>query len=321
MSTASHPGILHEYAPSLVTFEFTSPGRPQGKPNSLIFVGGLTDGLKTVPYVANLAKALEPTEWSVFNTLLSSSYIGFGLSSLDQDVEQIGQGGKVVIMGHSTGSQDVLHYIYAQNPFPRDPAFDVGLKFLTRPPVDGAILQAPVSDREAVAHLIKMADKPNEARGAYEQLVSAAKRQPWTDDKKDCILPLKLTSQLGLPGHAPISARRFLSLLSPDSPEHPEQDDLFSSDLTDKRHKETFGQIAARGLLRSKLLVLYSGSDEYCPPSVDKTRLLERWKQATEDGGASWDENSGIVPGATHNARDEGQEDLIGRVVRYLQGI
>lgn len=300
----------------------------------MIFVGGLTDGLGTVPYVSKLAKALESTDWSVFNTLLTSSYIGFGLSSLDQDVEEIGQcvqfvrnlkssqgPGKVVIMGHSTGSQDVLHYLYAQNPLPKDPVFDVGLEFLTRPPVNGAIMQAPVSDREAVLHLIETAEQPNEARGAYEQLINAAKTQPWTDDKKDSILPLNLTSQLGLPGNAPISARRFLSLMSPGSPEHPEQDDLFSSDLTDKRHIETFGQIAAQGLLRSKFLVLYSGNDEYAPPSVDKAQLLQKWKKATESGGASWDENSGVVPGASHNVSGEGQEDLVGRVLRYLQSI
>lgn len=297
-------------------------------------MGGLTDGLGTVPYVAKLAKALEPTEWSLFSTLLTSSYIGFGLSSLDQDVEEIGQcvqfvqnlkssqgGGKVVIMGHSTGSQDVLHYVYAQNPFPKDQPFDVGLQHLTRPQVDGAIMQAPVSDREAVQYLIDTADKPNEARGAYEQLVSAAKRQPWTDDKKDSILPLNLTSQLGLPPQAPLSARRFLSLISPDSPENPEQDDLFSSDLPEKRHKETFGQISARGLLRSSILVLYSGSDEYSPPWVDKPQLIQKWKKATEEGGASWSENSGVVPGASHNVSGEGQQDLIGRVTRYLQSV
>lgn len=37
---------------------------------------------------------------------------------------------KIVIMGHSTGSQDVIHYL------------------LNRTGVDGGIMQAPVSDRE-----------------------------------------------------------------------------------------------------------------------------------------------------------------------------
>ena len=311
-----------------MAFEYTS-SKP--KPNSLIFVGGLTDGFCTVPYVSKLVEALESTDWSVFSVLLSSSYNGFGVGGLDKDVEEIGQcvsfvrnlkaGGKVVVMGHSTGSQDVLHYLHTANPIPGNPDFDLGLKHLNRPKLDGAIMQAPVSDREAVLHIIKSAHESNEARGAYDQLVSSARTLPWTDDKFDTILPMNMTAKLGLPGDAPLSARRFLSLLSPDSPEHPAQDDLFSSDLTDARHKETFGQVGARGLLQSKLLVLYSGNDEYCPPWVDKEQLLQRWKQATESGGASWDSNSGVVPGASHKIKGEGQQDLVERVLRYIQSI
>ncbi|KAJ5584493.1 uncharacterized protein N7459_004293 [Penicillium hispanicum] len=337
----SHRGVLHEYAPRLVAFEFTSPSTPSNKPNSLIFVGGLTDGLCTVPYVSELAAALEPTDWSLFSILLSSSYNGFGVGSLDQDVEEIGQcmqfirdlkagrlpgapskSGKIALMGHSTGSQDVLHYLHSPNPLPKNPDFEVGLKYIHRPELDGAIMQAPVSDREAVQYLMQSAKQPNEVRGIYDQLVSSAKLQPWTDDKVDSILPMNMTSKLGLPGDAPLSARRFLSLISPDSPQTPAPDDLFSSDLSDQRHRETFGVIGSRGILQSKLLVLYSGSDEYCPPWVNKEKLMERWKQATEAGGASWDgENSGVVLGASHNVKGEGQKDLIERVLRYLHSV
>lgn len=313
-----------------MAFEFTSPSKPN-KPNSLVFVGGLTDGFSTVPYVSKLAAALQPTDWSLFSILLSSSYNGFGVGSLDKDVEEIGQcvsfirnlkasqSGKVVVMGHSTGSQDVLHYLHSPNPIPANLEFDVGLKHLERPKLDGAIMQAPVSDREAVLYIMKTSQESNEVRGVYDQLVSSARRLPWTDDKIDTILPMNMTAKLGLPGDAPLSARRFLSLLSPDSPESPAPDDLFSSDLSDKRHQETFGQIGARGLLQSKLLILYSGSDEYCPPWVNKEQLIERWKKATEAGGGAFDENSGVVPQASHNVKAEGQQDLIDRVLRYLQ--
>ncbi|KAJ5722573.1 hypothetical protein N7488_000608 [Penicillium malachiteum] len=328
-------GVLHQFAPRLVAFEYLASQDKPSRPHSLIFIGGLTDGLGTVPYVAPLAKALETTQWSVFSVLLSSSYNGFGVSSLDLDVEEIaqcvefvrklkGESGKVVIMGHSTGSQDVLHYLYSPNPLPKNLEFDVGLKYLTRPQLDGAIMQAPASDREGTQHLIKTCSQPEEAQGAYEQLVSAAKRQPWTDDKHDSILPMNMTALLGLPGNAPMSARRFLSLVSPDSPQNPAQDDVFSSDLTDQRHQETFGQIGSRGILSpsSKVLALYSGEDEYCPPSVDKEAMLKKWQLATEAGGASWDaRNGGVIPGAIHNVVDVGQEDLIGRVVRYLHDI
>ncbi|KAJ5888068.1 hypothetical protein N7495_008109 [Penicillium taxi] len=342
----SHCGILHEYfpriqAPRLVTFEFTSPESPSNKPNSLIFVGGLTDGLCTVPYVSEIAKALEPTSWSLFSVLLSSSYNGFGVSSLDLDIEEIGRcvqfirdlkanrlpgapsdNGKIVLMGHSTGSQDVLHYLYAPNPLLKDPKFDVGLQYLHRPELDGAIMQAPASDREAILYLVKQAEESAAAQSAYDQLIKAAKERTLTEENTDVILSMDLTAKLGLPGNAPLSARRFLSLASPDSPQNPAQDDVFSSDLNDKRLQETFGQIGSRGLLKSKLVGLISGCDEYCPPYVDKEKLLERWQAATEAGGALWDaETSGIIPGASHNVQDEGQEWMIERIVRYLKSI
>lgn len=69
----------------------------------------------------------------------TSAYDGFGTSSLFTDVEEMAalashlraEGTtKVVVMGHSTGSQDVIHYL------------------TTRDDVDGGIMQAPVSDRE-----------------------------------------------------------------------------------------------------------------------------------------------------------------------------
>lgn len=307
--------------------------------NSLIFVGGLTDGFCTVPYVSQMAAALEPTDWSLFSILLSSSYGGWGIGSLDRDVEEIGQcvryirdlkaarlpgappeSGKIVVMGHSTGSQDVLHYLYQANPIPHTD-FDLGLQQMVRPELNGAILQAPVSDREAIWDAIESAAEPNELRDAYEQLVSLAQRYPYTGDNLDSLLPLDMTAKLGLPGD-PVSSRRFLSLASPDSPGNPSEDDLFSSDLSDKRLQETFGMIATRGVMKSKILVLYSGNDEFCPKSVDKERLLQRWKTATEAGGASWDsENSGVVPGASHNVADDGQKDLMDRVLHYLHSL
>ncbi|KAH2716043.1 hypothetical protein KXV24_006242 [Aspergillus fumigatus] len=316
----SHSGTLHEYAPKLVAFEFTTS--TSRKPHSLIFIGGLTDGLCTVPYVAPLAAALEPTDWSVFQAQLSSSFGGWGIGSLDKDVEEIAKcidfvrslkassasgsasaPGKIVIMGHSTGSQDVLHYLYTQG---------------DRPVVDGAILQAPVSDREAMlAEMRKPGDVGAEAKGSWEQLVSLARQAP----VGDYILPLNLSSKVGLPPD-PVSARRFLSLASPDSPDRPAEDDLFSSDLTDQRLRETFGAVATRGLLRSKLLVLYSGNDEFAAPWVDKKALMARWREATEAlKPGTWDQNSGVIPGASHNVKDQGQADLTERVTRYLKSI
>lgn len=267
--------------------------------------------------------------------MLSSSYSGWGVGSLHQDAEELAQcaryvreykashaaQGKVVIMGHSTGSQDVLHYLYAPNPLPHDPVFEKGIQHLVRPEVDGAILQAPVSDREAVVHTLKTAKEPNEVRAAYDQLVDSARKQPYAADGVHTIMPPHLVKLVGLPGDVPISARRFLSLVSPDSPEKPSDDDLFSSDLGDARLRDTFGGVAARALLRSSLLVLYSGSDDFAPDWVDKEKLMQRWKEATIAGGCIWNENSGVIPGASHNVKDKGQDDLIARVTRYLNEV
>lgn len=284
--------------------------------------------------MAEIAKALESTDWSLFSLVLSSSYLGWGIGSLDQDIEEIARcvdfvrahkartvagaaSPKVVVMGHSTGSQDVLHYLYSANPLPRrspDQEIGLNLKYLSRPVLDGAIMQAPMSDREAVLQLGKTSAEANEFRGAYDQLVNFARLQGPTE-----LLPLQLTGKIGFPGDTPLNARRFLSLTSPDSPANPALDDLFSSDLTDQRLAETFGVVHERGLVKAKLMALYSGSDEYAPSWVDKEALLKRWKAAMNAGGVDkWDENSAVVAGASHNVRGEGQAELIERVLRYL---
>jgi pimeloyl-ACP methyl ester carboxylesterase len=313
-----------------VAFEFTPPS-DVNKLHSLIFVGGLTDGFCTVPYVSKLAQALVNTEWSVFSVLLSSSYGGWGVGSLDRDVEELGQcvrfirdlkasrqpsaPAKIAVMGHSTGSQDVLHYLYSPNS-------GYGLQHQVRPPLDGAILQAPASDREGLQAIIADSPQPDELKKVYNELVDFAKKQPYTEKNIDNVLPMHLTSKLSYPADTPLSARRFLSLVSPESPEHPSEDDLFSSDLSDKRLQETFGKIGTQGIIQSKLLFLYSGNDEYCPHWVDKEKLLQRWQQATEAGGGSWDtENSGVIVGASHNVKDEGQQELIDRILRYLHSL
>ncbi|KAL2827043.1 hypothetical protein BDW59DRAFT_144587 [Aspergillus cavernicola] len=323
----SYPGTLHNYSPRLTAFEFGHTQTQPQKPHSLLFIGGLTDGLYTVPYVQQIAKALESTEWSLFSLLLSSSYGGWGIGSLDQDIEEIakcveyvrglkkdGPGGKVVIMGHSTGSQDVLHYLTAANPVPVRSEID-GVEGFLRPVVDGAIMQAPVSDRQAMQSTVEGSP---EAREAYERLVQFAKEQP-----ARAICPIQLTGLVGLPPGTPVNARRFWSLASPESPARPAEDDLFSTDLTDERFDGTFGRVAGRGLLAGTLVALYSGSDEYAPDGVDKEALMARWKRAVDaEGVKKWDgEASGVIPGASHNVQDEGQAWLIERVLSYLNRV
>ncbi|KAL2825166.1 hypothetical protein BDW59DRAFT_172462 [Aspergillus cavernicola] len=346
------PGILHHFTETLVTFEFTTSTTP--KPHSLLFIGGLGDGLATTSYMADLAKALNPTDWSLFTLNLTSSHSAWGLGHLDRDTNEIAQclnyikdykaggetkvgnaNGKVVLMGHSTGSQCVMHYLSKPNPHTSLKGFDTGLEHVTRPVLDGAIMQAPVSDREAIQWVLNqgwMGRTPSEVTEIYKQIERIAKEEVSKnpDPAFDMLLPLHLTGVIGYPGNVPLSARRFLSLVSPDSPQTPGEDDLFSSDLGDEQLGRTFGMVRKQALLRHRLMVLISGADQAIPAWVDKEALLRRWREATErsreeEGGKEiWDEESGLIPGASHALSNDDQAEprwnLVERVLRYLKG-
>ncbi|KAJ5143840.1 uncharacterized protein N7515_002627 [Penicillium bovifimosum] len=351
------PGILHHYVhpprpshPShqltkpqtetLVTFESASLTKRQ--PHSLLFVGGLGDGLATTSYMADLASALKDTEWSLFTLNLTSSYQSWGLGHLDRDTTEIAQcleyiksyktdkfgPGKIALMGHSTGSQCVLHYLSQLNPHTSCPSFDAGIEHITRPALDGAIMQAPVSDREAIFWVLKWGigdTSAEKAREVYYEMERLAKEAVKEGKKLDTILPLELTSLI-YPANTPISCRRFLSLVSPESPQAPLEDDLFSSDLSDEQFGRTFGRIQEIGLLRHKLMVLISGKDQSIPDWVDKEVLLKRWRKATDHEGKYriWDEvHSGVIPNASHALSNDDQAEprqwLVERVLGYLK--
>lgn len=276
---------------------------------------------------------------------MTSSYQAWGLGHLDRDTNEIARcvqyvkdykttrfgEGKVVLMGHSTGSQHVLHYLHRPNPHTCIPAFDSELEHINRLVIDGAIMQAPVSDREAIQYVLRegwLGKSSSEVRAAYEQLKTMAEEAVKDGQSYDTILPISMTSQIGYPSNTPLSCRRFLSLVSPDSPRSPQEDDLFSSDLSDERLKATFGMIGSRGLLRHKLLVLPSGSDQSVPDWVDKEALLSRWARATDrtEGSQIWDKDlSGPIPGASHALSNDDQAEprryLTRTLLAYLQNL
>ncbi|KKK16468.1 hypothetical protein P175DRAFT_0465039 [Aspergillus ochraceoroseus IBT 24754] len=335
------PGILHHYTETLVTFEYTSS--TVRKPHSLLFVGGLGDGLATTSYMADLVRALAPTEWSIFTLNLTSSYQAWGLGHLDRDTTEIAQcltyikeyktdkfgPGKIALMGHSTGSQCVLHYLCRPNPHPGVPLFDPDLEHVRRPELDGAIMQAPVSDREAVLWCLAEGiggKSPAEVREVFEKVEELAKE---ADDRQknpcDTVLPIDMT-RIIYPSNVPISARRLLSLISPESPQAPREDDLFSSDLGEEQLAKTFGVVQQRALLKHKLMVLISGADQSVPDWVDKRQVLEKFRNATTRNGENdiWDaEHSAIIPGASHALSNDDQAEprkfLVEKVLGYLR--
>ncbi|KAJ5166196.1 Fusarinine C esterase sidJ [Penicillium canariense] len=334
------PGILHHYTETLVTFEYA--GSAPRQPHSILFVGGLGDGLATTSYMSDLVRALQPTEWSLFTLNLTSSYQSWGLGHLDRDTNEIAQclnyikdyktskfgTGKIVLMGHSTGSQCVMHYLYRPNPHMDIPAFDPDIEYVKRMPLDGAIMQAPVSDREAVQWVLSEGiggKTGSEIRPVYEKMVTLAKETVEKGDPYDTMLPLWMTSHI-YPANTAISCRRILSLISPDSPQSPGEDDLFSSDLSDEQLRTTFGMIKQQGLLKHKLMVLYSGADQAVPEWIDKEKLLLRWKEVTNHNGKyeTWDQqHSAIIPGASHALSNDDQAEprklLVEKVLGYLK--
>jgi hypothetical protein len=296
--------------------------------------------------VADVVAGLQPTEWSLFSPTLTSSYQSWGFGHLDRDTDEIAQcirhiqeykrakygaPGKIVLFGHSTGSQCVLHYLSRPNPHTTTPPFDRGLEHCKRPVIDGGIMQAPVSDREAIKWVVELGflgRTPSELRETYDKLVSMARDAIAKDPSTDSMLPVSLTSQFGYPRNTPVSCRRFLSLVSPDSPQAPSEDDMFSSDIGDAQLAKTFGMVGQRGLLKHKLMVLMSGKDQAVPDWVDKEALLDRWRRATDRDGvyAVWDrERSGLIPGASHALSNDDQAEprrfLVNRVLGFLEDL
>uniref|UniRef100_A0A0E0E930 AB hydrolase-1 domain-containing protein n=1 Tax=Oryza meridionalis TaxID=40149 RepID=A0A0E0E930_9ORYZ len=112
-------GALFKYGPKSAQVAFKT-----GDFNhQVIFIGGLTDGFLATDYLEPLSLALEVEKWSLVQPLLSSSYTGYGISSLEQDI---------------------VHYMRTN--------------FACSKAVSGVILQAPVSDREYRATLPETAE-------------------------------------------------------------------------------------------------------------------------------------------------------------------
>lgn len=301
---SAHTGTVHRYSKRLVAFEHGALSASSSNSNTLLWIGGLGDGLLTVSYPTAIAAAL-PQQWSLAQILLTSSYTGWGTSDLKRDAKELARAvayfrsirphGKIVLMGHSTGCQDSIEYL--AGPGATDRLKDQDAR------VDGWILQAPVSDREALVHAL--------GQDKYWSAVKLA--QDWIADGRGAdVLPNSATNLLF---GTSMTARRFLSLASPDKDG---DDDYFSSDLPDAKLSASFGKASKR----APLCILFSGSDEHVPASLDKEGLVARWTQIAKDEGGMIDEaNGGVVEGATHNLEGDGDEivrKLVAKVIGFV---
>jgi hypothetical protein len=299
---AVQSGQIHRYGKKLVAFEhITSSGDPSK--HILLWIGGLGDGLHTVSYPAPLSQRL-PRNWSLAQVVVRSSYNGWGSGSLERDAKDLAQcvnyfrknksdGAKLVCMGHSTGCQDVMEYL-------------TGKGCTERAVIDGVILQAPVSDREALKE-----DMDDET---ISQLLNTSRQ--WMDSGRgNDVLPESVDGKY-FGKASTVTAYRWYSILSPGG-----DDDYFSSDLSDETLRKTFGSIKKE----SPLLILYSGDDDNAPESVDLNALTHKWMEFVKNGGGLVDEEyGGVVPRAHHNLEEDDDEvldDLCKRVYGFLSKV
>lgn len=299
---AVQSGQIHRYNKKLIAFEHTtSSGQPSK--HILLWIGGLGDGLHTVSYPARLAQKL-PSDWSLAQVIIRSSYNGWGSGSLERDAKDLAQsvnyfrknkpdGGRIVLMGHSTGCQDLMEYL-------------TGKGNAERPVIDGAILQAPVSDREAL--------KDDMEEETINKILSTSREWIHAGRGND-VLPENVDHKY-FGKASTVTAYRWYSILSPGG-----DDDFFSSDLSDEKLQATFGIIKKE----SPLLILYSGADENAPPSVDLKALTQKWMGfVTRGGGYADEEHGGVLSGASHNLdtdKDDILEDLCKRVGGFLSKV
>ncbi|KAL9233099.1 hypothetical protein vseg_008137 [Gypsophila vaccaria] len=206
-------GVLFRYGPKSIQVAFKTGDYKQ----QVIFIGGLTDGFMATEYLEPLATALDNEQWSLVQILLSSSYTAYGTSSLEQDATEIDQlisylinkenSDGVILLGHSTGCQDIVHYMRTNAACSRA--------------VRAAILQAPVSDREYRATLPETA-----------AMIDLASKMI-SEDKGTDLMPREANED------APISAYRYHSLCA-----YMGDDDMFSSDLSDDQLRMRLGHMS-----------------------------------------------------------------------------
>ncbi|KAM5345372.1 hypothetical protein ACJ41O_011234 [Fusarium nematophilum] len=281
---------------SVVVHPFDSPTRascayeigPTAARNAIIFIGGLTDGPHTIPYTRLLAQELENAKelsYSCFEIRMRSSFTGFGTSSLSNDAEDIsalvkylrGTGKeRIVLFGSSTGCQDCIEYSdYAKH---------------NTEPVDGFIMQGPVSDRETLDLIMP---NPQPSLDLAAKMIAEGRAN-------DCMPNDKIPQVLG----APISAYRFWSLAAKGG-----DDDYFSSDLD----AETITKFWSR--FEKPVLVLHSEKDEYVPDRIDQAAKNKQYREANPVVSPL----SGLIPGASHTVdQPEAQEWLSKRVLEFL---
>ncbi|KAF9169625.1 hypothetical protein BGX21_010446 [Mortierella sp. AD011] len=275
-------GTLSVYNPQTRLTMFESG--PENSTASVVFIGGLLDGYHALPYLPLLGKTLaEQVGMSLIQVMLSSSHMGYGISSLQEDVKELDvlfdfllekrAKTRLFIVGHSTGCQDAISYAcYGKH----------------KEAIQGIVLQGPVSDREFMASSMDM-------YGKYLRLA-----QRMINDGKGQELMVREVDV------APLTAYRFNSLASVGG-----DDDMFSSDIPFEKMQELFGQV------KSPLIMVHSGKDEYIPEQINKDKLISQLAAACPTCAGAI-----VLSDADHAISDQAsQATFCDAVVQFLRQV
>ncbi|KAL7722761.1 Hydrolase [Entamoeba marina] len=208
----------------------------------IILLSGLTDTLFSVEYFQQVAKELQH-KYYVCSPSLRSSGSGFGHLTIWDDIEDIEKvlqhitttykSTNIVIVGHSTGCQDIMILLQQQ----------LHKKY----PIKKCVLQAPVSDRDAVEN-----DSEIKKFGSQQNQKELISTKYLYDDKYF------------------VSEDRFLSLIAPGGDE-----DWFSYDIMDYSTKFKCIDIPC--------LFVFGLNDEYVPLTTKSYKeLIERIDKSNE---------------------------------------
>eukprot|EP00928_Gymnodinium_smaydae_P001543 TRINITY_DN10560_c0_g2_i1.p1 TRINITY_DN10560_c0_g2~~TRINITY_DN10560_c0_g2_i1.p1 ORF type:complete len:597 (+),score=71.28 TRINITY_DN10560_c0_g2_i1:182-1792(+) len=297
--TTEASGSLFLYSSfGLAAFEATGPKGPC--PRALVCLGGLTDGLLSLRYLPRLAEKLRGDDWRVIQPVLRSSYRGWGVGSLQEDCEDLDvllrfiaerrNVSEVALLGSSTGCQDIIWYLRHGK---------------RKSMVSAAVLQAPVSDREAL--ITQMGKDCAEDDSALKRMRSTA-ADMISKGCKDEVMPRAAGKLLG--PDDPVTAYRFASLTG-----RLTDDDMFSSDLSDVELHERLGHV------RIPTLLVSSADDEYVPTSVDVPSLLKRMSDAMPASAAGLVQSVVVSEGGHGLQTESGTSELCAAVSSFLSSL
>ncbi|WRT63145.1 uncharacterized protein IL334_000048 [Kwoniella shivajii] len=295
-------GILSTLDLGLYKYPTFTSGDLSSK-KAVVFIGGLTNGLGAVPFSYPLSESLGKVGWQLVQFHWSSAYGGYGTGSLDRDRKEMealvkhlrGTGIRtIVIAGHSTGSQNIMHYV--SNPIFQTPTAETDVI-----KVDGGIMQAPVSDREFM--------KSFKMKEWFDVLPLA--EQMIKDGKGEELMPKEFCDKAGFDGVSlPINACRLRSLIGTGGDDEYFSDDIPAEPESTYAHSlsDSFGSLSA------PTLALYAEEDiKY--QEGDVIEKIKRWEEASK-GKLQWR----LLKNASHDvAQPEAQKYLCEEVIGWLK--